>query len=350
MSRQREARQKEAAKERRAENRRLADTMRRRQQRMTVARKVGIWAGAVVGVGAVLGGISWGVWSTIQAGMVGPTNMASDGLLLSSADGATLTPVLTEPIPAGGTLTASAVTGRAAGQLDVVMYVDYGDPISAAFWNANGEALLNAATGGYITLEIHPVAIDAPRVQATAMPSATTSTTATDPAQTPAAEPAAEPSATTATDPAPTPAPTLGVTSSYDYAQRAANTFACVSSFSPDQALTVHEALVAAQADLDKDGLTDDELVALATGAGVTSSDVEHCITRGSYLDWVEESTARAEVSTPFDSVGSLSTTPTVVVAGQPYIGDPSNPDEFLSFIETVYSSFVAPAETTETG
>ncbi|MBU4335255.1 MAG: hypothetical protein KJ548_01660, partial [Actinobacteria bacterium] len=151
MSHQRSARQKAAAKERRAENRTLAEIERRRRRRNAKLRKVALWTGAVIVVVAIVGGSGLAIRARILAGQVGPTNMASDGLLLTG-DGSTLTPTTTEPIAAGGTPTPSATDSRSSGVLDFVVYVDYGDPRSAAFWQTSGSLLIEAATSGYATL------------------------------------------------------------------------------------------------------------------------------------------------------------------------------------------------------
>lgn len=325
MSHQRSARQKAAAKERRAENRTLAQAERRRRLRNAKLRKGALWAGVVVVVVAIIGGAAFGIRAHILAGEVGPTNMGSDGLLLTG-DGKTLTPTLTAPIAAGGLPTPSATDARSSGVIDFVAYVDYGDPRSAAFWRTAGTLLAQASTSGYATLEIHPVALSGDRTDDTASPSP--SGTASAPAATPS------PSAT----PTPTVTPNPLVTS-VDYSERAANAFACVASYAPSSAAAVNEALFAAQPGFGSAGLSDAELVSLVTKAGAAGSKVSSCITSHSYVDWVRQATSRAALTTPFDSAGSLRQTPMIVVAGQPYTGSLDDLQAFSTFVSNVYTS-----------
>ncbi len=329
MSRQREARQKQAAKERRAENRKLAEAERVRRRRNARVKKVALRTGAAVAVIAVAVAAVVVVREVIRSGRIGPVNMASDGLMVTG-DGTTTTAVLTDPIPADGNPTPRDITSRTSGVLDIVMYVDYGDPASAQFWQASGPTLVSAVTSGYLTLEIHPVALEA---RTAATPAPTGDADAADPAGDPsAAQPTADPTSATTASP-----------TDRDYAERAANAFACVAANVPDLALDVHDALLAVQPTLDADGLTDAELVTLVENAGVDDSDVRSCIGAHNFVDWVAEATDRAAEAapSPSDWRGSVTTVPTVVVAGQLYSGAAGDVDTFASFLDTVYQSYV---------
>lgn len=323
MSHQRSARQKAAAKERRAENRTLAQAERRRRLRNAKLRKGALWAGVVVVVVAIIGGAALGIRAHILAGEVGPTNMGSDGLLLTG-DGKTLTPTLTAPIAAGGLPTPSSTSSRSSGVIDFVAYVDYGDPRSAAFWRTAGTLLVQASTSGYATLEIHPVALSGDRTDDTTAPTASSAASA------PAATPSASPTPTVTPNP---------LVTSVDYSQRAANAFACVASYAPSSAEAVNEALFAAQPGFGSAGLGDAELVSLVAKAGAAGSSVSSCITSHSYVDWVRQATSRAALTTPFDSAGSLRETPMIVVAGQPYTGPVDDLQAFSAFVSNVYTS-----------
>jgi hypothetical protein len=332
MSHQRQARQKAAAKQRRAENRELAEIERSRRRRRARLVRVGLWSGAVLVVVAIVGGAGLGIRAHIRAGEVGPVNMASDGLLLTG-DGSTISPSTTPPIPAGGTPTPSSTSARSTGMIDFVVYVDYGDPRSAASWSALGPMLTSAVTSGYATLEIHPIALDANR-------SSYTSTATPAPAPTPTGTETATPT------PVPTPNPSV---TDVDYSQRAANAFACVASYQPSAAVKMNDALFSAQASFGAAGLTDKQLVSTAKTAGATSDKVSGCITSHSYVDWVQQATDRAATTTPFDSVGAITQTPTVVVAGQPYTGSLESSSDFYTFVSQVYSSLTAGSDTGST-
>ena len=345
MSRQREARQKQAAKERRAENRKLAERERARRRRNAQVKKVAIRGGAVVAVVAVVVAAVVVVRSVIRDGQAGPMNMASDGLLITG-DGTTTKAVPTGRVATGGTPTPHDISGRSTGVLDIVMYVDYGDPASAQFWQGSGSLLTSAvaSSSGSVTLEIHPVALE---TRSDAAPTPTTdaatdtATDPTDPSADPTDDPAADPAATdTAATPAPTAAPLHATDRSY--AKRAANAFACVAANVPDQALAVHDALLTAQPTLDSKGLSDSELVTLVKGAGVDSAKVNSCIGAHNFTHWVGEATDRATqvAPSPSDWRGAVVATPTVVVAGQEYTGAPEDAAAFGSFVDTVYASY----------
>ncbi|MCL2455852.1 MAG: hypothetical protein FWD18_11225 [Micrococcales bacterium] len=325
MSRQREARQKQAARERREENRRRAVVEQARHRRVALLKRAGLWAGAAVLVAGVVTGVVIGVRAWIEVGQTGPTNMASDGLLLTG-DGTMVTPVLTDPIPAGGLPVPTDTGDRALGIVDIVVYVDYADPASAAFWAAGGDLITGAVTSGSATLEIHPVALPA-SLSPTTSP---TPTPADDAETTEAAEATGSPERTHA---------------DLDYARRAANAFACVASHSPDHALAMHRALLVAQPTAGTDGLTDAETIDLARTLG--ADDAVGCLRTNAYRAWVRAATDRAMLATPFTAVGALTQTPTVVVAGQRYTGSLTDAEDLMAFITAVHESLVpvAPEE-----
>ncbi|MCL2092226.1 MAG: hypothetical protein FWH11_13675 [Micrococcales bacterium] len=348
MSRQREARQKQAAKERRAENRKLAEAERARRRRNAQIKKVALRVGAVVAVVAVVVAVVVVVREVIRSGRIGPVNMASDGLLITGdREAATAVAVRTDPIPADGYPTPHDISDRAAGLLDIVVYVDYGDPASAQFWQASGPVLTKAVTEGWLTLEIHPVALET-RTAAAPAPTVDPTDPDADPAADPdtdpdAADPAVDPAATEPTaDPTPAAA-TLGATDQ-DYARRAANAFACVATDFPDQALAVHDALLAVQPTLGTKGLTDAELVTLVENVGVDSSKVRSCIGAHNFVGWVKKATDRAgkTVVAPSDLRWAVTETPTVVVAGEVYSGPPWDSEAFLSFLDIVGQSYIS--------
>ncbi len=250
---------------------------------------------------AVLAGAGVGVRAAVAAGRRGPVNMASDGLVLWS-DGTTTSAGPTEPLPEDATPTPS-VDLASMGVTQTVAYLDYADPASAAFWAANGTALEDwlASSGGYTTLELHPLALTARSSDAGATSDATPHPDTTD--------------------------------AGLENAARAANAFACVAANDPDLALAVNDALFAASG---AGGLTDDELVALVRDAGVSTGGWERCIRGGRYADWVARATDRATTAVPFDGVGPVSAAPLVVVGGRQYTGEPGDADAFAAFLAEV--------------
>lgn len=332
MSYQRSRKQKVGAKERRVQDRELARIERARRARRARQRRIALRVGVVVVALAVVAGVGLAVRAGIASSRRGPANMASDGLVLQSDGTTTYATTGAEPLPDDGTpvpttdLSSSGVT-------QIVAYVDYSDPASAAFWTTNGASIEDWVTqsSGTVTLELHPVAVPSARESFTPSP--------TTPAATPTdtATPTPTPTPTSSGTPTPEATPNLE-DAGYDYALRAANAMACVVNGDPDQALAVNDALFAAQATFGTAGLSDDELVDLVTNAGVTAAGTEKCIRSHHYERWVTQATDRAATAVPFDGVAALGAAPLVVVAGHQYTGAVDDADAFLSFVLEAYS------------
>ncbi|MET0432792.1 MAG: thioredoxin domain-containing protein [Cellulomonas sp.] len=328
MSSRPPAQEKLPKKDRKALARELARLERERQaRRRRRNRRLG-WAGAgtaVVAVGVVA---ALAVQASVRAGQVGPHNMLSDGIVLTG-DGSAVAASRTSALDPGASPVATVVD-RSSGVLDLVLYLDYRSPEAEAFWAANSASIEQWVTAGYATLEIHPLAL---------LDGAAVSTgTGASPSPSATASPA--PSATASADDS-----LLGTMQTKgDYSARAAGALACVADTAPDSALAVHDALLAAQPDLDEDGLADDELVALVQNAGVTDTAVADCVTNGDFTDWAQEATTRAADSVPYD-VGGVTTSPVVLVGGQQYTGDLGDADALLAFIEEVSTQLAAEAE-----
>ncbi|AEI12365.1 DsbA family protein [Cellulomonas gilvus] len=335
MSYARSAKNKAARKERRAADRRLAAIERARRVRRARLRRLGLRVGAVVGCAAVVGGVVVTAQARARADATGPANMASDGILLTG-DGTALTATRTAALGPDDSPVAT-VSDAASGVLPVTVYVDYRDPLAATFWSMNAAQVESWVTGGYATLEIHPLALlDGADVLQTPIPTpAPTSSATAGPTDAPSAGPSTAPTEAPADDA--TPLATSG-----DYSARAAGAVACVAQHAPDSVLAVHSALEAAVATLDADGLSDDELVGLVTGAGVTDAAVASCITDHEYTDWARQVTARAAESVPFTQVGAVSSSPVVLIDGRPYTGDLADPDAFAAFLTDVFTSLDA--------
>lgn len=335
MSYQRSRKQKVVAKARRIEDRELARIERIRRARRATVRRVTLRGVAVVAALAVLAGIGLAVRTVVQTNRRGPANMASDGLLVSSTDGTTVTASTSAPLPDNGTPTPSANL-LSSGVTQVVAYVDYSDPASAAFWATDGTSISQMVTAsqGALTLEIHPVAVPSARESFTPTPVTPSPSTSATPTPTPAATPTTTP--TPSATPTPTPTPNLQ-DAGYDYALRAANAFACVANGAPDQALAVNDALFAAQPTFGSTGLTDDQLVALVQKAGVTAKGTDTCIRSHHFERWVVQATTRATTAVPFDGVKPLGTAPLVVVGGHQYTGKVDDSAAFTQLFLQAY-------------
>ncbi|WP_454049595.1 DsbA family protein [Cellulomonas sp. Marseille-Q8402] len=276
-------------KDRKALARELARIEREREaRRRRRNRRLGR-AGAGTAVVAVAVVAVLAVQASARAGQVGPHNMLADGVVLGG-DGTTVTASRTSALDPGQDPTPTVVD-RSTGVLDLVLYVDYASPEAAAFWSAGAAGVEQWVTAGSATLELHPLALE-----------------------------------------------TAG-----DYSARAAGALACVADTVPDSALAVHDALLAAQPDLDQDGLDDDELLALVQGAGVTDQGVADCVTGGDFTDWAQQATDRAASGVPFD-VGAVTTSPVLLVGGQEYTGALDDPDALAAFVEQVGTQLEAEA------
>jgi hypothetical protein len=302
--------QKLPKKDRKALARELARIEREREvARRRRNRRLG-WAGAGTTVVAAAVIAVLVVQAQARAGQIGPHNMLSDGLVLGG-DGSTTTAARTSALDPGEDPTPTVVD-RSSGSVDIVVYQDYRSADAAAFWSASSSAIEQWVTAGYATLELHPLALlDGTTISTTPTPAASASATADPDSQ-------LDTQATTG-----------------DYSARAAGAFACVADTLPDSALAVNDALLAAQPDLTEAGLDDDDLLALVQNAGVTDETVGNCVTSGSFTDWAQEATARAAASVPYD-VGTVTTSPVVLVGGQQYTGDLADADAFTAFISEV--------------
>jgi len=243
--------------------------------------------GLVLGALAVVAIVVLVVVQVAKPAGPGPANMASDGIVLQSDGAQGVEAVRTDAIPAGGTPTATdtADDGRAR----IVIYQDYLCPACGAFDTTNAEQLEALVTSGDATLELHPISILDRASQGT------------------------------------------------EYSTRGANAAACVADADPDAFLDVNTALYAQQPGENTRGLTDDEIVELVQGAGVTDPAVESCIRDGAYEDWVADATTRAlEGPLPGTDLPAVSGTPTVLVDGQRYEGGLTDAAAFAAFVTEV--------------
>ena len=142
-------------------------------------------------------------------------------------------------------------------------YIDFMCPICGQFEEAYGDAILELVDDGTITLNIHPISILDRYSQGT------------------------------------------------EYSTRAANAMYCVAEADPDAAVPFMQAMFAGQPTENTEGLTDEEILAMAEGAGVTGIDT--CVTEGEYSDYVTAMTQE----TPIQPGNSGIATPTIEVNGE---------------------------------
>jgi protein-disulfide isomerase len=286
-------------KERKALQREFARIQREDERKRKKRNKIIRRSSIIVGVVAVLAIVALVTYNNIRDGLIGPANMASDGIVFTGTPSQSADP--SDPSASQGTITASTSAALQVGQsptpttldtstgvLSVVEYIDYADPNAASFETTNASNIQGWVTQGYATLEIHPVAVN--------------STDGNDPST------------------------------------RAANAVACVANTNPDAVIAVHNALIADQSTIASAGLSNDDLVALVTKAGVTDAGVTQCITSNSFSNWVSDATKRAKASVPNSDVPALTTVPLVLIDGASYTGSLTDATAFETFVSDTYS------------
>lgn len=268
-----------------AKEMRLAGSAREKRNRLFVQLGLGVAAFAVIGALAAV------ILTAFQPAGPGPINMQSDGIKISSGEIAVPTPAIQSdqsPI---------ASPSNADGVVDITLWVDYLCPICGQFEAATGAAISDLLSRGAATIEIHPIAILTNRSQGT------------------------------------------------QYSLRAANAAACVANDYPNSFLKFHNSLFANQPAEDTTGLTDEELISLATAAGA-GPDIESCINGENFKAWVKASTERAitgdiAVNNLDKKFPGVTGTPTILINGKQYnpsynpaATPPFSTEEFLSAVQ----------------
>ncbi|GAB3256317.1 DsbA family protein [Nocardioides dilutus] len=111
------------------------------------------------------------------------------------------------------------------------------------------------------------------------------------------------------------------------YSTRAANAFATVVDGAPETAWTFHRALYAEQPEEGTEGLSDDDIAAIARDSGVPD-DVVDRFTDDTFEQWVASVTVEA-----FDS--GIKGTPTIKIDGEVFGGDPYSVGDLTEAIES---------------
>jgi protein-disulfide isomerase len=267
---------RELAREK-AREMRLKGSAREKRNRVLIQLSLGAAALTVIGVLAAV------ILTGLQPAGPGPLNMQSDGIKIGSGKVAVQTPAL-EP-----DASPVATPPNSADVVEIALWVDYLCPICRQFEEANAAAIDDLLERGAATIEIHPIAILTNRSQGT------------------------------------------------QYSLRAANAAGCVANDYPNSFLDFHNLLFVNQPEEGTEGLTDDQLIELATGAGA-GPDVESCINSGKFEDWVKSSTERAisgdiAINNLDKQFAGVTGTPTVLINGKQFNPsyDPAAPLPFSS-------------------
>lgn len=206
----------------------------------------------------------------------------------SSASPTTVTEqggIVLDPGEAGGDGAADA--GAAAGEVPrVSVYLDYQCPHCLAFEQANLPFVSDELAAGTISLAVHPVAL---------MDNASQGT---------------------------------------DFSSKAANAAVCVAEHQPDAFLDVNEGLFGLQGAAAAGSVNDEVLTGAVADAGADAAQVRSCIVDQEFEGWVRDSTDRALSDPALTGPSGGFGTPTVLVDGQRFNGNPESPDELAAFIE----------------
>jgi protein-disulfide isomerase len=273
---------RESRNARRAAARDKARQLREEQRRKDKRNRILIQGGIGVAVVAVLAIVAVIIVSSIRPPVPGPSNMASDGILIGkgmkavSSDGLKpgASPVANKPSKSGSTVS-------------IVTYVDYLCPYCGEFERTNSAQIGKLVDDGAATIEIHPI----PLLQSSS--------------------------------------------AGTKYSLRAANAAACVANYDPDAFWAVNTSFFAKQPEENSPGLTDPQIKALVKGAGAKDLDsIDKCIDKGTYNNWSQDTLDRAlDGPIPNSSVSKLTGTPLVLVNGQQYKGSLTSADDFRAFI-----------------
>ncbi|WP_173923683.1 thioredoxin domain-containing protein [Agromyces sp. Marseille-P2726] len=287
--------------ERREAAREKARILREEQRKRERRNKFLIQGGIIVVVLAIAALIGTLIFQSVRPAGPGPSNMASDGILLTAGDDG-IVAVETPAVPAGGSPTPTEPddSGTVA---NIVVYVDYLCPFCGQFEATNSDSIRTMVEEGAATLEVHPIAILTNKSNGT------------------------------------------------QYSLRAANAAACVADSSPDSFFDFNALLFENQPQEGTAGLTNDEIKALAEQAGASDlSTIEQCIDDKQFHSWVQEATNRAlSGPVPNSDLPAITGTPTVLVNGQQFTGNLQDPAEFQSFVVQATSATFNDSEATPT-
>lgn len=267
---------RDAAREK-AKQIRVEQKKKERRNKLLLQGGIGLAAIGIVVVVALV------IMNSIRPAVPGPSNMASDGLLIGEG----LTAVTTPALQPDATPVASKpdATGTVA---DIRVYVDYLCPYCGDFETTNGEQIAKWVDSGAATVEIHPIAI------------------------------------------------LTGRSAGSQYSLRAANAAACVANYSPDDFYAFNSALFVDQPKENTVGRSNAELQDVVKSSGVSTSvaQIDTCITDETYKSWVIAATDRATAGPiPNSPLKAIASTPTVLVDGKQYQGSLKDPKEFAAFV-----------------
>lgn len=268
--------------ERRTQAREAAKAQQQKRQRDERLKKGLTIGGILVGAIAIVAIVTLVIVNAIRPPGPGPENMASDGIVVGQGYVAETTPALAAD-------EAPVATDERDDVVQIVIYQDYLCPYCGLFETTNGETIDQLISDGVATVEYHPVSF-LDRLS-------------------------------------------LGE----EYSTRSANAAACVAEASPDSFYAWNTLMYENQPGENTEGLTDDEIIGLAEQAGVdTNAAFTECVESVQFESWVQRATQDAQLEPgPSGEDGvQITGTPTVLVNGEQYRGQPGDGASFTAFVQ----------------
>ena len=117
-------------------------------------------------------------------------------------------------------------------------------------------------------------------------------------------------------------------------------TAACVATYAPASFFQFNSDLLKRQPAVDSDGFSDKDLadIASANGTGDEPKKLRECIETETYASWAKAATERAVAGIEGTDALSLTGNAMVLVDGQAYQGEMTDPAEFSQFVLTTAS------------
>jgi protein-disulfide isomerase len=277
-------------KARREHAREVAREMREKERKRRFRNRLIAQASVILGLIAVAAIVIFAVQASVKPPIDGPTNMASDGILLEGDGTGNIVAVQNAGTPAEAEPTPTDQT-KNADKLNITIYVDYMCPFCGAFEGSNAQQIGTWVSSGIATLEVHPISILDRLSQGT------------------------------------------------KYSTRAAGAMACVANYKPDTFFQANTAMFNGQPAESSEGLTNQQIIDVLAGANATNPDIETCIKDGVYMDWVTAATERTRSAVPNSDLTAVQSTPTVIVNGQQYTGSVEDAAAFSEFVQGIAAS-----------
>ena len=282
--------------ERREDARSKAKQHREEQLKKDKRNRWLLQGGIVIAVIAVVAVVGLTINTSVKPVGPGPSNMASDGIVLGIGMKAQLTDALADGAAIVPTVTAPDM-------IDIRIYQDYLCPYCKDFDTTNSAQIQKLVESGAATVEVHPIALLTSRSAGT------------------------------------------------KYSLRATNAAACVANYSPDSFWAMNQALFAQQPAEGTAGPDDAAIKAIIASAGATNTTaINTCIDDGTFEKWAQAATDRSLTGPlPDTQVAKVTGTPTILVNGVQYQGSLTDPAAFNSFVLQVAAAAYATATPTPT-